>query len=118
MSRKVANGSLALIQFIHFLNNLFKAHHYYMGDKGFWTSVSASYYMDDRPLGMVSVRPYHYDPSTKVDSSRHRASVGRTVGCPCDASQQPVGWLGHTGGCRGCDRQGYCDGLPNSLPIG
>ena len=103
MPIKTADGSLALIQFIHFLNKLFKAHHYYMVN---------------RPSRMVSVRPYYYDPSTKVDSSRHRASVGRTVGCPCDASQQPVGWSGRIGGCRGCDRQGYCDGLPNSLPIG
>ena len=105
-------------QFLYFLDKSSKAHYYYTGDRGIWTSVPTSYYMDGRPSWMVNALPYHCDPSTKVDSSRHRASVGRTVDCPCDASQQPVGWLGHTGGCRRCDRQGYCDGLPSSMPSG
>ena len=103
MPRKVADGSVGLDQFSHFVVKLLKARHYYMAN---------------RPLWMVSVPPYYYDLSTKDDSSHHMASAGRTVDYLCDASQQPVGWSGRIGGCRGCYRQGYCDGLPNSLPIG
>ena len=105
MPRKAADVLVDLYQFSYFLANLSKARCYYTD----YRRISSS-----EPNALF----HRYVPSTMDDSNHHMASAGHTLDCLGVALQQPVGSSGRIEECRRCCRQDYCDGLPNSLPIG